>query len=131
MLHAQVIGYTCGKWLGVWALILTVLNLMGNGCAQVGTDEAPRGFLSLRARNIPNRLKTLITRDFGHRGCPDSLSDREQEWCERLSMPSDIDGVGADCGWGCQHLLHQSYPVEAVGPESCPALSSALSSTSH
>ena len=49
VLHAQVIGHTCGKWLGVWALILTVLNLMGNGCAQVSTEEAPSGFLALRA----------------------------------------------------------------------------------
>lgn len=54
VLHAQVIGHTCGKWLGVWALILTVLNLLGNGCAQVGTDEAPRGFLLLHAQNIRN-----------------------------------------------------------------------------
>ena len=31
----QVIGSCCGKWLGTVALIMTVLNLVGNGCAQI------------------------------------------------------------------------------------------------
>lgn len=33
--YFEVIGHTCGGWLGVIALILTVFNLMGNGTAQV------------------------------------------------------------------------------------------------
>jgi hypothetical protein len=38
--YFEVIGHTCGKWLGVWALILTVLNLVGNGCAQIVAGAA-------------------------------------------------------------------------------------------
>ena len=32
--YFEVIGHTCGGWLGAVALILTVFNLMGNGTAQ-------------------------------------------------------------------------------------------------
>ena len=39
--YFEVIGHTCGGWLGAIALILTVFNLMGNGCAQARPFPSP------------------------------------------------------------------------------------------
>jgi hypothetical protein len=36
----QVLGGTCGKWVGGFALVLTVFNLTGNGCAQIVAGAA-------------------------------------------------------------------------------------------
>lgn len=38
--YFEVMGGTCGKWLGIFALILTVFNLIGNGTAQIVAGAA-------------------------------------------------------------------------------------------
>ena len=48
--RVQVLGHTCGKWLGVCTLILTVFNLVGNGTAQVCIETLA---LNLGSRAFP------------------------------------------------------------------------------
>ena len=35
--YFEVLGHTCGRWLGAIALVATVLNLVGNGTAQASS----------------------------------------------------------------------------------------------
>ncbi|CAL5220457.1 g2477 [Coccomyxa viridis] len=38
--YFEVVGHTCGRWLGAVALVLTVFNLVGNGTAQIVAGAA-------------------------------------------------------------------------------------------
>ena len=55
--YFEVIGHTCGGWLGAVALILTVFNLMGNGTAQARPFlpipcPLPLGLLSCQGKEL-------------------------------------------------------------------------------
>ena len=52
---AQVMGGTCGKWVQWFTLVLTVLNLMGNGTAQIVAGAANTYFINpvLTKRCVP------------------------------------------------------------------------------
>ena len=66
----QVMGGTCGKWLQWFTLALTVLNLMGNGTAQIVAGAANTYFINpvLTKRCAPLFMRFWIfgcTKDLG------------------------------------------------------------------
>jgi len=116
----QVLGHTCGKWLGVCTLILTVLNLIGNGTAQVCIETLAPDLGSVAFSML------LCLRNCGvSAGSQDALPAPQwfalwRMFSYNLMRPETFVG-GADCGRSCQHLLHQPCPVKAVSvlPSGC------------
>lgn len=68
-------GGTCGKWVQYFTLVLTVLNLMGNGTAQIVAGAANtysiNPVLTKRCAPLPPHLPTI--HPLPHAGLPSSL----------------------------------------------------------